>query len=158
MTTDILAARRLIQDALAAASQTSVFLASAQAANAATIAALKQALQAGFEAADNTRFTLSAPTSEHRRLHRMGYPAKIDADPELQAFIRAHIDRLTFDQLATAVEQNFPPERHVRRSAIHAWWKRNRTRLRKPPVGPGYPADPRSLPASNPVKRLSQTL
>ena len=62
MTTDILAARRLIQDALAAASQTSVFLASAQAANAATIAALKQAFQAGFEAADNTRFTLSAPT------------------------------------------------------------------------------------------------
>ena len=49
VTTDILAARRLIQDALAAASQTSVFLASAQAANAATIAALKQALQSGVE-------------------------------------------------------------------------------------------------------------
>ena len=127
MTTDILAARRLIQDALAAASQTSVSLASAQTANAAAIAALKQALQSGVEGTVNVGGNPDVPPSEHRRLHRMGYPAKIDADPELQAFIRAHIDRLTFDQLATAVAQNFPPERHVRRSAIHARWKRNRT-------------------------------
>ncbi|MDZ4309960.1 MAG: hypothetical protein U1A24_05315 [Cypionkella sp.] len=32
----------------------------------------------------------------HRRAHRMGRPAKIAADPELQAFVNARFDTLTF--------------------------------------------------------------
>ena len=120
-------ARRAMQVALDGAMRTILEIAAVLAANARQIEALKTTLQTAIEGQENTRFMPSAPLSEHRRLHRMGYPAKIDADPELQAFIRAHIDRLTFDQLATAVAQNFPPERNVRRSAIHAWWKRNRT-------------------------------
>lgn len=65
------------------------------------------------------------PTSEHRRAHRAGHAPKIDSDPELQAFIRARIDRLTFEQIASDVKAHFPPERGVGKSAIHAWWKRD---------------------------------
>lgn len=36
------------------------------------------------------------PVTEHRRAHRMGRVPKIDADPELPAFILARLDRLTF--------------------------------------------------------------
>jgi hypothetical protein len=42
----------------------------------------------------------------------------------LRAFITARIDRLTFYQLADAVAAHFPPERHLKKTAIHAWWKR----------------------------------
>ncbi len=38
--------------------------------------------------------------AEHRREHRMGRPAKIDTDSELQAFVTARLDTLTFDQIA----------------------------------------------------------
>ncbi|MCF6234208.1 MAG: hypothetical protein L3J36_14085 [Rhodobacteraceae bacterium] len=64
----------------------------------------------------------------HRRHHRPGRPAKIDTDPELQAYIAARIDRMTFVQIAEDIAQHFPPERHVRKTAIHAWWHRNKTR------------------------------
>ncbi|MFO1140849.1 MAG: hypothetical protein U1E59_00410, partial [Amaricoccus sp.] len=37
-----------------------------------------------------------APPSERRRPHRPGAQAKLDADPELQAFVLARLDRLTF--------------------------------------------------------------
>lgn len=50
---------------------------------------------------------------------------------ELQAFIRARIDRLTFVEIADEVAAHFPLARRVRRSAIHAWWKRETSRQRK---------------------------
>jgi len=62
------------------------------------------------------------PPSEHRR--RPGRLSKIGADPELQAFILPLLDRLTYPQIAEEVAANFPPERRVRHSAIHAWASR----------------------------------
>jgi hypothetical protein len=53
-------------------------------------------------------------------------PDPADADPELAAFIRARIDRMTFHQLAAAVAAHFPPVRRVGKSAIHSWWQRQR--------------------------------
>ncbi|TCM79647.1 hypothetical protein [Rhodovulum steppense] len=64
--------------------------------------------------------------SAHRRAHRPGRPPKIDTDPELRAFIRARIDRMTFIDLAEEVAKAFPPERRVGKSAIHSWWQNNR--------------------------------
>lgn len=63
--------------------------------------------------------------SEHRRAHRPGPPPRIDSDPELRAFIRARIDRMTFTALADEIARTFPPERRVGKSALHAWWQKN---------------------------------
>lgn len=52
----------------------------------------------------------------HRRAHRMGVPAKLATDSELQAFVVARLDTHTFGEIAKAVANNFPPERHVSRS------------------------------------------
>ena len=60
--------------------------------------------------------------SQHLREHRPGRPKKLAADPELRAFVEARFNRLTFEQIADEVAQNFPPERRVAKSAIHAWW------------------------------------
>lgn len=71
----------------------------------------------------------SSRALEHRRAHRPGRPAKLDADPELQAFVRARLPNMTFHQIEDAVAQAFTPERRVRKSAIHLWWQNN---CRKP--------------------------
>jgi hypothetical protein len=63
----------------------------------------------------------------HRRAHRMGRPAKIAADSELQAFVTARLDTLTFDQIAREIAANFPPARRASRSSIHRWWQKTRT-------------------------------
>lgn len=62
----------------------------------------------------------------HRREHRMGRPAKIDADSELQAFVTARLDTMTFDQIATEVAAHFAPNRRASRSSIHRWWQKTR--------------------------------
>lgn len=64
-----------------------------------------------------------APVSEHRKQHRPGKMPKIASDSELQAFILARIDRLTYEEIAADVAEHFPPERRVARSTIHEWWK-----------------------------------
>lgn len=60
--------------------------------------------------------------TDHLREHKKGYPAKVDTDPELRAFILARLDRMTFEQLAAAVAANFAPERQISKSSIHRWW------------------------------------
>jgi hypothetical protein len=83
------------------------------------------------------------PVTEHRRQHRVGRPAKIDCDPELQAFILARLDRMTFIHIADDVAKHFPPERRVAKTAINEWWHLSKPR-RHPsairtilPGGPG---------------------
>lgn len=86
--------------------------------------ALKQALKQPFNEGEKPGFAIPLPPPcEHRRLHRPGRPGKIDMDLELQAFIRARADRMTYDQIATAIREAFPKERHVSRSTIHKWWR-----------------------------------
>jgi hypothetical protein len=52
-------------------------------------------------------------------------PAKIDNNPEQQAFVRARSDRHTFVQIAQAVAKACPENRRVGKSAIHDRWKRS---------------------------------
>ena len=61
----------------------------------------------------------------HRAAHKPGVPSKIEADPEVKAFIQARIETLTFDDMFEAVKANFPPERQISRSSLRRWWKRN---------------------------------
>ncbi len=67
---------------------------------------------------------LSSVIHAHVREHRPGRPSKIDSDPELRAFILARLDHMTFEGLARAVAENFPPERRVARTTINEWWHR----------------------------------
>ena len=68
----------------------------------------------------------NVPVTEHRKEHRMGRVPKIDTDPELQAFLIARIDRLTYAQIAREVAEHFPEPRRVGKSAIHAGFKKRR--------------------------------
>ena len=87
-------------------------------------AAVRADLQRGLDALPEA----TAPATEHRREHRSGHAPKIDTDPELRTFIAARIERMTFDQIATEIAEHFPPDRRVRRSAIHAWWRKQQKR------------------------------
>ena len=40
----------------------------------------------------------------------------------------ARLDRMTFEEIADEIARHFPPERQIRKSAIHAWWKRQSRR------------------------------
>ncbi|MGS4946977.1 hypothetical protein ACVDG3_15980 [Meridianimarinicoccus sp. RP-17] len=70
----------------------------------------------------------TAPITEHRRNHRPGRPAVLDTDPELRAFVLARIDRMTFHEIEAEIALQYPVERRVKKSAIHAWWKKTRAR------------------------------
>ena len=70
----------------------------------------------------------NVPVTEHRKEHRMGRVPKIEADPELRAFLIARIDRLTYEQMAKDVKEHFPVQRRVGKSAIHAWFNNQRPR------------------------------
>ncbi|WP_370226254.1 hypothetical protein [Pararhodobacter marinus] len=61
----------------------------------------------------------------HRRAHRPGVPSKLATDPELQAFVLARIDTLTFSQITAEVAASFPPDRRISRSSLHRWWHRH---------------------------------
>ncbi len=78
---------------------------------------LQQALEGGVKRPVNTDVKAA-----HRAAHKRGLPARIEADPELKAFILARIDTLTFDDIVAALKASFPPERHVSRSSLHRWW------------------------------------
>lgn len=61
------------------------------------------------------------PVTEHLREHRPGVPGVIASSPELQAFILARLDRLTFKQIAGDSARHFPMPLHVHQSTIHRW-------------------------------------
>lgn len=86
--------------------------------------ALEEALQALVRAGTNALPSPDIPVTAHRRAHRMRRAPKIDSDPELQTFITARIDRMTFKEIAAEVAQHFQPARRVGKPAIHDWWKR----------------------------------
>ena len=66
------------------------------------------------------------PIDPHRAAHRVGSPSRIDTDPELTAFIRARIDRLTFKEIAADIAAHFPPDRRASVSGLHRWFHRQR--------------------------------
>ncbi len=97
----------------------------ARAAHARASAAFERAVQHPLNAPFNTAPASDGAVTDHRRNHRPGRPAIIDTDLELQAFIRARLDRFTFIEIADQVAAVFPPARRVSKSAIHACWRRN---------------------------------
>lgn len=84
-------------------------------------AALALAIQRAVDGHVNSLKPEAFPVSDHRRNHRSGRAPKIDTGPDLQAFIVARIDRMTFVQIAADVAEYFPPERRAGKSAIHKW-------------------------------------
>ncbi|OIQ67915.1 hypothetical protein GALL_505020 [mine drainage metagenome] len=86
--------------------------------------ALQTALETLLQRGVYTPTEALHPAAEHRRDHRMGVPAKIASDSELEAFIHARIEHLTFQQLTDAIAAHFPPERRVGRSTVHRWWRK----------------------------------
>ena len=80
-------------------------------------------VQTTFEPPLNVPSTSDDLATEHRRNHRPGTPAKINCDPDLQAFILARIETQTFDQVIAEIAAYFPPTRRIKRSALHRWWR-----------------------------------
>jgi len=102
-------------------------LAEAKAAQAAldrAITALQEAFQRAVQGGLNALPTKIPTPSEHRREHRPGRAPKIESDPDLQAFILARIERMTFTEFAADVANHFPEARRVGKSAIHDWWRK----------------------------------
>lgn len=72
-----------------------------------------------------------------RGARRTGRPPLIECDPELQAFILAHLPGSTYAATVAAIADAFPPERRIGKSALQAWWKR-----RNPSDQPGAAEHP----------------
>ena len=89
---------------------------------------LEATLESMREAALQNRLSrlppCDVPVTDHRREHRMGPVPKIATDPEMQAFILARLDRLTYDQIADEIAAHFPPTRRVHRATVHRWVQR----------------------------------
>jgi hypothetical protein len=124
-----------VRIALDQARQTALQIDTLRAANARTIRTLEAAFNGALNGASSPPSILSQGHAEHRRAHRRGYPARIAADPELQAFILARIDRLTFAQIVDEVKAHFPPDRQTSQTAISRWWNATRPPGRKPAEG-----------------------
>jgi len=66
-----------------------------------------------------------------------GGVSKLDADPELQSFVRARIHAQTYDEIVGAVAAQFPTNRRTSRSAIARWWLKQRPgKDAQPPANP----------------------
>ena len=92
------------------------------------VTALEGAVQADRENGIEGALKGATTIAPHRRDHRPGRRAKLAADPGLRAFALARLGAMTFEQIANTVAVALPPERRVRRSAIHQWWKRHHQR------------------------------
>lgn len=115
-----------IRTALDQARQTALQIDGLRAANTRTIRTLEAAFNQALNGASNLPSTLPSGHADHRRSHRAGVPPRIASDPELEAFIRARIDRLTFTQIVAEVAATFPPGRRTSLSALSRWWKLHR--------------------------------
>jgi hypothetical protein len=122
-TAELRAAARACQDAAARI----------EAAAKAPSSAVNGPAKADSRAADALAAALDGPgmaagPAPMRRARRAGVAPRIDADTELEAFIRARIDHMSFARLGRAVAEAFPPERRVHPATIHRWWQRETKR------------------------------
>lgn len=62
--------------------------------------------------------------ARHRAEHKAGSVNKIEADPELRAFVMARISTHTFEAIVAAAAEAFPPARRPSRAGLHRWWHR----------------------------------
>ena len=115
-----------IRTALHQARETARQIGDLQAANARTIRTLETALNQAIKGPLNELSSLPPTLAEHRRAHRRGFPPRISSDPEIEAFIRTRIDRLTFAEIVAEVAATFPPNRRTSVTALSRWCKANR--------------------------------
>ena len=78
------------------------------------LAQLEQSLEGDVDAPFN-----GDVNAAHRAGHQPGRPQKVEADPEVKAFILARLATHSFDETVADVNAAFPPERPVSRSNIH---------------------------------------
>ena len=95
-----------------------------------------RALAAGLEATVNTpskggkmAVESTAPLAAWRAAHRVGTPSRITSDPEVEAFILARIETMTYAQIVAAVAQSFPKSRHISMSSLQRWWAKRRAAI-----------------------------
>ena len=81
-------------------------------------------VQTPFERPSNAPQTRDEALAAHRRAHRSGSPSKIEGDPELEAFIVARIETLTYAEVVASVRANFPLDRHISSSGLQRWFRR----------------------------------
>lgn len=110
-----------IRAAIDQARQSSRQIGDLQVANARTIRTLETALNQAIKGPLNGSFPAASFAAEHRRQHRSGLPSRIDTDPELQAFIRDRIDRLTYKELVAEIATAFPKDRRIGKSVLSRW-------------------------------------
>ena len=82
-------------------------------------------IQSPVKHALNAPVTRAEILAARRRAHKPGTPPKIESDPELEAFILARVDCLTFKEIAAQVGAAFSPDRRVAMSSVDRWWKRS---------------------------------
>ena len=75
-------------------------------------------LATALEAAVQCRVKDASNVATRRAAHRPARPSRIEADPDLRAYIEG-INRLTFEDAIAEVRTNFPPKRQTSRSALH---------------------------------------
>ena len=92
-----------------------------------------RALAASLEAAVNTpskghkrAVEDTSPLAAWRAAHRVGTPSRITSDPEVEAFILARIETMTYAQVIAAVAKSFPKSRHISMSSLQRWWAKRR--------------------------------
>ena len=96
-----------------------------------------RALAARLEAAANAPSTGrktpvegTSPLAAWRAAHRTGTPSRITADPEVEGFILARIEAMTYAQIVAAVAKSFPKSRHISMSSLQRWWAKRRDPIR----------------------------
>ena len=115
----------LIPFLLNEARQTGIPLAAALAQNHRLIAMLQTPVQTPFKDGFNSPSTPLDPATRHRRNHRPGTLSRITADPQIEAFIRSHLDSLTLVAIVAEIATTFPPERRISLSSLSRWWAKN---------------------------------
>jgi hypothetical protein len=86
---------------------------------------LREATAATDELLNSLSMDVKHPIeTDLKAAHRTGVPSKLATDPEVRAFVESRYDTHTFDDIAKAVAEIFPPERRVSRSSIHRWWQK----------------------------------
>ena len=117
----------MIRTAIDQARQTSVQIGALQDANARTIRTLEAAFNQAIKGPSNDNSKQVHPVTRRTEVR-----SRIEADPELRAFILARIGDLTFDQVRAEITANFGPARCPSRSSLHRWWHRRGKHIGQP--------------------------
>lgn len=117
----------MIRTAIDQARQTSVQIGMLQEANARTIRTLETAFNQAIKGPSNDPSKQVQPVTRRTEVR-----SRIEADPELRAFILACIGDVTFDQVRAQIAAKFGSGRCPSRSSLHRWWHRHGKHIGQP--------------------------